>query len=203
MPDIIYYDLEIEKAIPPRDGEYEDGIKYCAGWSDYTNMGISCLCAYNATRDIPLVYCADNLRDFQIVADNAAYMVGFNNARFDNRVLAANRIQVPEEKTVDLLAEIWKAADLNPDNFEPKTHGGYGLDMVGLANLNEGKSGNGAIAPVDWQRGRIGSVISYCLRDVMLTYWIARRIVEARQIVNPKTGDTLKIHLPQLARQEV
>jgi len=206
--DIIFYDLEILLAIPNKNGAREEGINYCAGWSDYSNMGISCLCAYNATRELPLVYCADNLREFQVVTDNAAYLIGFNNARFDNRVLAANGITVPEEKTVDLLAEIWKANGLDPDNFEWQTHGGYGLDVVCAANFNEGKSGNGALAPVDWQRGRIGSVISYCIRDVMLTYWLGRRMVETGAIVNPKTGAALKVELPQLvgrwlAKQEV
>jgi hypothetical protein len=36
------FDLEIIKAIPPKDAaDRLDGIEYCNGWTDYQGMGIS------------------------------------------------------------------------------------------------------------------------------------------------------------------
>lgn len=196
-PSAVIYDLEIEKSIPDRNGVRLDAIQYCDGWHDHANMGISVLCAYDVASELPLVYCADNLHDFQDLVAQAEYLIGFNNARFDNQVLRHNGIWVPEAKTVDLLAEIWKANDLDPDNFNFRTHGGFGLDAVCSANFGAGKTGNGALAPVEWQRGQVGKVISYCLSDVQLTTRLWRRIVGLGQIINPKSGKQLTIALPQ------
>lgn len=199
-PNVVVYDLEILRAIPDRSGQRLPNIEYCAGWDDHANMGVSVLCAYDFANELPLVYCADNLSDFQGLAGRADWLVGFNNRRFDNRVLAHNGIEVPDDKTVDLLAEIWKAAGLDPDVFNPATHGGYGLDAVCAANFGSGKTGNGALAPVEWQRGQAGKVISYCLSDVQLTFRLWRKIINVGQIRNPKNGLELAISLPQFNR---
>ncbi|MGH9767206.1 MAG: hypothetical protein ACREAB_07205 [Blastocatellia bacterium] len=185
-----------KKAIPDRGGFLSD-IEYCAGWDDHANMGVACLCAYDFANELPLVYRGDNLHTFYGPISRAEYLIGFNNARFDNRVLEANGIKVPDSKTIDLLAEIWKACGLDPDNFEPATHGGYGLDAVCAANFGAGKTGNGAIAPVEWQRGQIGKVVSYCLSDVQLTFRLWRKMANVGEIINPKTEKPLKISLPQ------
>lgn len=199
-PNCVFYDLEILRAIPDRSGQRLAGIEYCEGWDDHANMGVSVLCAYDFANELPLVYCADNLSAFVGLVSRADWLIGFNNRRFDNRVLACNGIEVPDGKTLDLLAEIWKAAVLDPDIFEPATHGGYGLDAVCAANFGSGKTGNGALAPVEWQRGQIGKVISYCLSDVQLTFRLWRKIINTGEIINPKTGKELEITLPQFGQ---
>lgn len=196
-PNCIFYDLEILKAIPDWSGIRKDGIEYCTGWDDHANMGISVLCAYDFANELPLVYCADNLSAFASLVGRADWLIGFNNARFDNRVLACNGIEIAESKTIDLLAEIWKAKGLDPDNFDLATHGGFGLDAICAANFGSGKTGNGATAPVEWQQGNIGNVVSYCLNDVMLTFRLWRKIINLGEIVNPKTNQPLAISLPQ------
>lgn len=201
-PNVVIYDLEILRAIPDRSGNRLSGVEYCAGWEDHANMGVSVLCAYDFANELPLVYCADNLSDFQGLVNRADWLVGFNNRRFDNSVLAHNGIEVSADKTVDLLAEIWKAAGLNPDVFEPATHGGYGLDAVCAANFGSGKTGNGALAPVEWQRGQAGKVISYCHSDVQLTFRLWRKIVNVGQIRSPKDGLELAIPLPQFDKHK-
>ena len=198
-PNAVIYDIEIEKAILGRGQTPIQGIEYCGGFDDHANAGVSVVCAYDFANELPIVYCQDNLPSFQRLIDSADYLIGFNNKRFDNSVLRHNGIEVPDGKTVDLLREIWKAEGLNPDIFDPRTHGGYGLDAVCAVNFGAGKTGNGARAPVEWQRGEIGKVISYCLRDVMLTYKLWRRMVNSGEIVHPKTnGASLRIELPRL-----
>lgn len=199
-PNCVFYDLEILKAIPDRSGQRLSGIEYCRDWDDHASMGVSVLCAYDLANELPLVYCADNLSAFLGLALRADWLIGFNNRRFDNRVLACNGIEVPDDKTIDLLAEIWKANGLDPDVFDPATHGGVGLDAVCVANFGSGKTGNGALAPVWWQRGEIGKVISYCLSDVQLAFRLWRKIINTGEIINPKTGKELEITLPQFGQ---
>ena len=199
-PNAVFYDIEIEKAILGKGQSPIPGIEYCAGFDDHANAGVSVLCAYDFANELPLVYCKDNLAQFQTLVERADWLIGFNNLRFDNQVLRHNGINVPEEKTVDLLREIWRAEGLNPDVFDPRTHGGYGLDMVCIANFGSGKTGNGALAPVEWQRGQIGKVISYCHSDVQLTARVWRRIINLGELKHPKTNGTIKIELPQFNR---
>lgn len=123
-------------------------------------------------------------------------MVGFNSIPFDNAVLRACEIvDIPEDCSFDLLREIWKAAGLGP-KFEYPSHAGYGLDAVAKANGLGGKTGHGAIAPIDWQRGNVGAVIDYCLNDVAITAKLIKRIMLDGGLTDPKTGEKLKILLP-------
>jgi hypothetical protein len=170
-------------------------------------MGIACLGAYDFTTEMPMVFCEDNLDTFGKLLINEPVLIGFNNINFDNKLLAANGIDIPREICFDLLHAIWEAdglpvpgtlVDGEEVRFDGRRHGGYGLDAVCMANFNEGKSGDGALAPVDWQRGRYGKVISYCLRDVMLTMKLWRRMINLGEIKHPKNpGTTLRFDLPQ------
>jgi len=212
MRDIIFYDIEIKKAIPDRNGQRLVGIEYCDGWGDHASMGIATIGIYNFTREMPAVICGDNIKDFErlLTRDPAPWLIGFNNINFDNKVIdAAWGVEVPREICCDLLQVIWEAAGLpvpgtlvngEEVRFDPKRHGGYGLDACAMANFSEGKSGDGAMAPVDWQRGNYGKVISYCLRDVMLTFKLWRRMISLGEILNPKTNNPLRIELPQFTQ---
>jgi len=211
MRDIIFYDIEIKKAIPDRNGGRLPAIEYCEGWYDHKNMGITTIGIYNFTREMPAVICEDNIKDFERMLKGNAWMIGFNNINFDNKVIdAAWGVEVPREICFDLLQAVWEAAGLpipgtlvngEQVQFDPKRHGGYGLDACAMANFSEGKSGDGATAPVDWQRGNYGKVISYCLRDVMLTFKLWRRMINLGEIVHPKIrGGTLRIELPQFVQ---
>lgn len=205
MKHIIFYDTEIAKAIPDKKPRIE-GIEYCDGWNDHAGMGLTVIGVYDFTAEMPMVYTEDNLDDFKFLVGRNHWMIGFNNINFDNKLLAANGLSVPRENCFDLLQAIWEADGLPiPETlvngekvaFSPQRHGGYGLDACAMANFNEGKSGDGASAPIDWQRGLRGKVISYCLRDVLLTMKLWRRMVNLGEIKHPKNGGTLRIDLPQ------
>jgi len=187
----LVYDLEIVRAIPPRPpGKQIAGIEYCKGWDDHENMGISVLCAYDYATDRFRVFTAENLLEFEELAANRIPLVGFNNIRFDNKVIRANGIKIADMASYDLLREMWNAARLDPDKFSP-SHGGFSLDKTAEVNLGHKKTGSGELAPVLWQENRIGEVIDYCLEDVRLTRNLFDRILDQGYLRNPKNPDTV------------
>lgn len=195
----IIYDIEIAKAIPSPHSYCEKGIKYCSGWSDHARMGISVIGAYDYVEDRYRAFCADNSDEFTALWDNRDLCVGFNNIPFDNAVIRATKDadwQCPDDvHCYDLLHEIWVASGLSP-TFDRKTHGGVGLDAVCEKNFGAKKSGNGALAPVDWQRGKYGTVIDYCLNDIRLTKKLFDLVLAGKPIINPKTGAELMLRMP-------
>jgi hypothetical protein len=182
---MLIYDIEILNAVPPRSGPMESGVEYCQGWNDHQGMGISVIGVYDYRADRYRVFCEDNLIDFKLLIQVQECIVGFNNHRFDNRVLAAQDIIIPPEKSYDILEEVWRSLGLGPD-FRPETHGGYSLAAICQANFGTTKTGNGAAAPLDWQRGRVGSIIDYCLQDIYLTKKLLDRIIRTGELRDPK-----------------
>lgn len=189
---MLIYDIEIIKAIPSKNEPRIEGIAYCEGWHDHVNMGISVIGCYDYVEDRYRVFCKDNFDDFQLLVNESETIVGFNSLAFDNKVCAANGINVPASKSLDLLVEIWKAAGLS-ETFQYPTHLGYGLDAVCEANFDRKKTGHGALAPVQWQNGEIGSVIDYCLNDVALTKEIVDEIARSGKLLCPKTTKVLNL----------
>lgn len=188
---MVIYDCEIIKAIPPfKQGEERlPDIEYCEGWHDFANMGISVIGMYDYADDRYHVFCKDNFREFFNRVQDAAVVVDFNGFKFDKPLLEANIGEIEFNHHYDILREIWKALGNNPDEFNAGTHSGYGLDMCCAANFGSRKSGHGALAPIDWQRGNIGSVIDYCLNDVRLTKNLLDLIISRGHIINPKDTD--------------
>lgn len=181
---MLVFDLEIEKAIPDKNGKREPGIEYATGWDDPT-MGIACLCCYDYVEDRYRVFSKGNLDEFRRLVESHDRVIGFNCKAFDNRVCSWSGIEVPEEKCYDLQVEIWAAAGLGP-RFEWPSHTGFSLNLVARANGLNGKSGNGAMAPIEWQRGNVGAVIDYCLEDVRLTKQLLDRVIRRGWLVDPR-----------------
>lgn len=162
------YDCEIEKAILGKNEAPILGIEYCNGWRDFQGMGISCIGAYDYAEDRYRIFCRDNFDEFQSLVEVHDIIVGFNSISFDNPLCAANGIIIPEEKSYDILVEVWRAAALGP-KFEYPSHAGFGLNAICAANFGLSKTGHGGQAPVLWQQGKIGQVIDYCLNDILLS----------------------------------
>ena len=194
---IIIYDCEIVKAIPNRDGSKLEGIEYCAGWRDFANMGVSVTGVYDYVEGRYRVFCEDNRAEFEKLIAERDLFVGFNSIPFDNALLAASPFWPvpPASQCYDLLREIWAAADLGP-KFDFMTHGGYGLDAVCLKNFGTRKSGDGALAPMLWQQGKIGAVIDYCLNDIFLTKQLFDAAICGLPILSPKDGKPLTLRDP-------
>lgn len=192
---MIIYDCEIIKAIQKKGEERIEGIEYCDGWRDFANMGISVIGAYDYAEDRYRVFCDDNFGEFEALVDETDCVIGFNSLAFDNQLCREHGIEVPDGKTYDLLVSIWAANGLGPV-FKYPSHAGYGLDAMAKVNEGQAKSGHGALAPVDWQRGRIGSVIDYCLQDVALTKKLVDRVIRTGELLDPKTGGAIGIRKP-------
>jgi hypothetical protein len=193
---MLIYDIEIKKAILGKREKVQQGVEYCEGWHDHAGMGISVICAYDYAQDRWHTFCDDNFDAFQRLVDSTNLVIGYNSISFDNKVCRAHGLMVPDEKSYDILVEIWKAAGLSP-TFNFSTHLGYSLDAVIKANFPDvGKTGSGAMAPVFWQQGKIGTVVDYCLADVWLTKMLLDRIRGDFPLVSPKTGQNLHVETP-------
>ena len=195
MKPALIYDCEIIAAIPDKTDSRLFGIRYCAGWRDFTNMGISVIGAYDYAEDRYRVFCADNFAEFEALLPQR-YVVSFNGIAFDDQLHAATALVLAAKTDYDLLVEVWAGAGLGPD-FSYPTHAGYGLDAVCEANGLGRKTGHGARAPVLWQQGKIGQVIDYCLQDVRLTKRLFDLVIERGDITCPRTGMMLKMRRPE------
>lgn len=186
---MLIYDVEIKKAIPFKNAPRIEGVDYCGGWTDYGNMGISVIGVYDYSTDRYRIFTDSNKEEFLLLLDSSDMLVGFDNIGFDNNVIKACWGMVPEDKCYDILREIKDSARLG--NL------GYSLDDVCLVNFGLQKSGNGAMAPVEWQRGLYGNVIDYCLHDVKLTKHLLDKIISDGYIRHPqKPGMVLEIKKP-------
>lgn len=193
MSNALVYDIEIEKGILGRGEQPHDGIEYCAGWHDHANMGISVIGAYDYKADRYRVFMRDNFPEFIALCGQRAPLVSFNGLSFDDMVIRASGLAMPDKTPrYDLLVEIWKASGLGP-KFQYPSHAGFGLDACCEANFGTRKTGNGALAPVLWQRGEIGQVIDYCLNDIKLTKQLFDMVLTEEVVKCPKTGDFLKL----------
>ena len=193
---MLIYDCEIVHALPSMKEPNVPDIIYCRGWEDYAGMGIACIGAYDTDTGQTHLFCQDNFPVFQAMVDAADVLVGFNTIGFDNKLCAAHGISVPDEKSYDLLVELWVAAGLPPTYAYP-SHVGFGLNAVCSVNLNETKTGHGASAPVLWQHGKRGEVIDYCLHDVWLTVNLLRLVERDVPILDPRDGVTpLRVRPP-------
>lgn len=189
---MLVYDVEIKHAIPDKKSDPIEGIRYCNGWRDYTGMGVAVVGAYDYEADAYHVYCEDNLFCFQNLIDRHDLIVGFNNYNFDDPLMAAHGIRIDPGQSCDLLHEIARAKGF--ERFNPGQCRGCGLDAMARANLGGmGKIGDGALAPVYWQKGMVGTVIDYCLSDVRLTKGLLDRVKDGGRLVCPESDECLRI----------
>ncbi len=198
---MLIYDIEIKKAILGKGEIPFKGIEYCDGWHDHANMGISCICVYDYKQGRYRVFVDDNMDGFITLVANRKIIVGFNNVGFDNKVITSNielTLGYLNSKSYDILREVWISQGYDPDNFKKETHDGYGLDVLAKANFPDtgGKTGHGALAPVDYQKGSWGSLIDYCLADIWLTKKLFDLIILTGQLSCPKTNEAMRIRKP-------
>jgi len=186
----LIYDAEIINMVPMRNEPVDITLTYCKGWEDHAGMGVSVVCCYDYVEDRYRVFTKENWQGLAHLFHVREVLVGFNNKRFDNTLLKACGVCESgkwESKSYDVLAEMWRASGLNPDEFNFKTHSGFSLDVTAKVNLNEGKTGEGgAMAPALWQRGAYGQVIDYCLQDVKLTRRLFDRVRNMGGLRSPK-----------------
>lgn len=181
---MLVFDSEIEKAIRGRGEEQIPGIEYCQGWKDFIGMGISVIGVYDFKESKYRVFLEDNLNELQQLIDDRKFCIGFNNENFDNQLLAAHNINIPEEKSFDLLKAIKEVTG---------TTKGLGLEAICKVNFNTLKNSNGALAPILWQQKQYGKVIDYCLNDVNMTLAILNKIAFNSCLTDPRNEEEIII----------
>jgi hypothetical protein len=164
------FDLEIIKAIPDKKGMPIPGIAYCGGWTDFIGMGISVLAAANIetkevrvfvdTIALPLNPTYEPISNFGDIIRDAAMLIGHNSRSFDANVLKAKGFNIPPQRHYDFYHEVKRAMN---------THFPRGWNLNDLSKRcgGPGKSGDGGLAPIDWQRGKYQQVIDYCVNDTV------------------------------------
>lgn len=152
---IIVYDLEIKKT-----------IEQCAkGWDGHDEMGISVGCMFDYRELRYRVFLDDNISELaDRINEDGTLVVAFNHVGFDNKLLRASGHNIKpdsELRNYDMLLVSRHGAGV-VDKYQK----GFKLDQHLQALKLPMKTGDGAMAPIWWQEGKIGKVIDYCLNDV-------------------------------------
>lgn len=186
------------KRIAVFDLEIKTPIDQCSrGWQSHDEMGISVLCLYDYTTNRYRVFDDLNQEDAKSILYNYDYVVGFNTVNFDWKVVKASWSSHGKRasKDFDILREIWISKGLNPDVFNPRTHGGYKLDDVAADTIQMRKSANGELAPIMYQDGRFAELFDYCLEDVRIERTLFEFAVENSYVI--RNGITVPINIPE------
>jgi DEAD/DEAH box helicase domain-containing protein len=154
----------IEKRKPPaRYGVFDVETKRSAaevgGWHRADRMGISVAILYDSVSDSFKTYLEKDIPGLIEDLQSFELVVGFNNKRFDNRVLSAYSVfNLASLPTLDIMEVI-------TDRL------GYRLSLDRLAEHTLGvkKTANGLLALQWYKEGRIDEIISYCRHDVKIT----------------------------------
>jgi len=162
--DAVIYDCEIRRIIPSPGKLQVEGLEYCNGWSDFDNMGISVIAAYDMATMTPHVFLRDNWDAFMELVSRRDHLIGFNSLRFDDLLCKAAGINV--KTTYDLMIESKISCGFGPQQRIQ----GFSLDKLCFENFGVGKNVDGSqSAPKDWQRKKSGRVINHCCVDMSLT----------------------------------
>jgi hypothetical protein len=199
---ILIYDLEICNAIPPKDDiDIDPTVTYCEGWSDFENMGISYFSWAVLNSDTLRIESAfTGIWDVGSVSqillllnEKHDLVAGFNSRKFDDRLLAANGINITTD--IDILEEVLFAAD-QLDKPYWQDGRSYSLDRVTSAN-NLKKIGTGANAPLLWQKGEFTELALYSVTDAIIEAAVLAKLIEG-SLIDPNDGKLLKMSADRL-----
>lgn len=150
-------------ALPERFGVFDletiRSAEEVGGWNRSELMGVSVGVLYDAAQDSYFTYLEDEMEALVKHLSELDLVVGFNNKRFDNRVLSAyTTTNLHALPNLDLLEEIHNVL-------------GYRLSLNRLAEHTLGvqKTGDGLQALQWYKEGRIDLIQHYCRKDVEIT----------------------------------
>lgn len=150
--------------LPEHYGVFDLETKFSAndvgGWHRAEKMGISVGVVYDSMLEGCVTYLEHEIPQLIEHLLRLKLIVGFNNKRFDNRVLSAyTNIDISALPTLDLLEEV-------------TNHLGYRLSLNALAEHTLGvkKSGDGLQALRWYQEGNYEKLTKYCQKDVEITH---------------------------------
>lgn len=141
------------------DLETKRSAKEVGGWHRADRMGISMAVVYDGAEDVFHSYQEHDVPKLLEHLFRLELVVGFNNKRFDNKVLSAYTSRdLSALPALDILEEITSQL-------------GYRLSLDRLAEHTLGvkKSGDGLQALRWYKQGRIEKIRDYCRKDVEIT----------------------------------
>lgn len=153
---VVVYDLEIKNEISKIPG----------GWGNHAGMGISVGCAFDYRLMRYRVFMDDNIQELvDRLNEEGTLVTAFNNMTFDNKLLRVNGLNLkPDDQLInyDMMRVSKIGAGINPQ----RPIKGFKLDQHLEALQLPLKTADGAMAPIWWQQGKVGTVVDYCLADV-------------------------------------
>ncbi len=141
------------------DLETRRSAQEVGGWHRAERMGISVAVIYDSRLDDYLVFRENEIGALVGHLRTLELVVGFNNKRFDNKVLSAyTDFDLSRLPTLDLLEVV-------------RNRLGYRLSLDRLAQhtLGTQKSADGLQALKWYKEGRLDLIIEYCRQDVKMT----------------------------------
>jgi DEAD/DEAH box helicase domain-containing protein len=151
------------EALPDKFGVFDletiRSAEEVGGWNRAEMMGVSVGVVYDSVHDSYFTYLEDEMAQLVDHLTQFELVVGFNNKRFDNRVLSAyTKINLYSLPTLDILEEI-------------HNYLGYRLSLNRLAEHTLGvqKTGDGLQALQWYKEGKIDLIARYCKKDVEIT----------------------------------
>ncbi|WP_136806399.1 DEAD/DEAH box helicase [Desulfosediminicola flagellatus] len=156
------------------------------GWHHAERMGVSLGVIYDSQLDGCITYLEHEVDDLIKHLQQLDLVIGFNNKRFDNRVLSGySSIDLNQLPTLDLLEQVTNQL-------------GYrlSLDRMVEHTLGVKKSADGLQALAWYKEGRIDLIQQYCKKDVELTRDLMRFILENRHcLFKNKSGMIVRLPL--------
>ncbi|MEA1964429.1 MAG: DEAD/DEAH box helicase [Candidatus Aerophobetes bacterium] len=151
--------LSPEKKIYIFDLETQKLAQEVGGWDNSHLLRLSCAVIFDEGKGNYKVYLEKDVKRLLCDLKEADLVVGFNNKRFDWKVLSYyTDFDLQKIPSLDILNEV-----------EKKLNYRLSLDHLAQTTLGKGKIANG-IQAVSWFRqGRIDKVIKYCKHDVAIT----------------------------------
>lgn len=144
---IVVYDCEIKNEIG------KNGVT----WSTHHKMGISVACLFDYLDGDIKVFLDDNIQGLHQRLSTANLIVGYNHISFDNQLVYATL-----QKSLPITIQQYDMCQMISAQKSSRVR----LNEVLEATFKMKKTEDGADAPIFYQRGEIGKLISYCLADV-------------------------------------
>jgi len=180
---------EIEKKYPPErycvfDVETKRSAAEVGGWHRADRMGISVVVLYDSASDNFRTYLEKDMPELIKDLQSFELVIGFNNKRFDNKVLSAYTVfNLASLPTLDIMEVITNRL-------------GYRLSLDRLAEHTLGvkKTANGLMALKWYKEGKMEEIISYCRQDVKITRDIFLYGLENRYLLfQNKAGSVVRV----------
>jgi DEAD/DEAH box helicase domain-containing protein len=166
------------------DVETQRSAAEVGGWHRADMMGISVAVLYDSVADSFKTYLEKDIPDLIRDLQTFELVVGFNNKRFDNKVLSAYSVfNLASLPTLDIMEKITNRL-------------GYRLSLDRLAEHTLGvkKSADGLQALQWYKEGKMEEIISYCRQDVKITRDIFLFGLENRYLLfKNKAGSVVRL----------